>query len=559
VHGTHLSAIVIRCLFILMLFSTPVLAAGGTCPSGANYPNAAGTNVTLASLGVTTCFYASSSGSDTNSGTTEASPWLHFPGMSGCSNNCSITPTAGEGFIVEGGSVYHFGKSSASPYISGGWNWSWTGTSSAMIYVGVDPAWYSGSSWARPIFTGDNPTSTSTVGSCAYQVAGGNNFISINPAYYNQFDNFELTGLCWNNTPSGTNDFYVYSQGQNTSGVNGFVISNMYIHGWTVAPGWSGGACAFCSWNGASAGTLEYNIVDGSDSLDTTMDAFGQGRGVYVVQYNVIRHVGGSSAPNNCHIVHDNLFEYINNSSDGSTHSDVFMCYGETSNGSSDPNLFYNNIFRYIGTEYSVALSAETFWLFPPSGQTDYVFNNVAHDIYSQSNYFNNSQSGGPGGGAVSLYNNTMVNPYFGNNAGVGTWTSVNNHWITTGSESTIFQNPSNVTSETKAVYMTPTTAASQGYTSANDYSPTLGTNSTVGAGTNNATFCNGLSNAAAKSACLVGTTDGCSYNSSSHSISCPGIVANARPSSGAWDVGAHEYLATNSPAPPTGLVAVVH
>ena len=83
-HGTHLSTVLVRCLFILMLFSTPVFAAGGACPSGANYPNAAGTNVTLASLGVTSCFYASSSGSDTNSGTTESSPWLHFPGMSGC-------------------------------------------------------------------------------------------------------------------------------------------------------------------------------------------------------------------------------------------------------------------------------------------------------------------------------------------------------------------------------------------------------------------------------------------------------------------------------------------
>ena len=140
-------------------------------------------------------------------------------------------------------------------------------------------------------------------------------------------------------------------QGKNTSGVNGYVISRFYVHGWSVALGWNGGATVFGSYNQGSAGTYELNVIDGSDSYDRSMDAFGQARGVYIVQYNVVRHVGGSSAPNNCHIVHDNLFEYINNSNDsGGTHSDVFMCYGETSNGSSDPNLFYNNIFRNIGS-----------------------------------------------------------------------------------------------------------------------------------------------------------------------------------------------------------------
>jgi hypothetical protein len=151
------------------------------------------------------------------------------------------------------------------------------------------------------------------------------------------------------------------------------------------------------------------------------------------------------------------------------------------------------------------------------------------------------------------------VNPPFNSGwpcPGVGSSTAsaTNNHWVTTATSST-----GCTFSETTDLYMTPTTAATQGYTSGNDYAPTSGTNSTVGTGTNNASFCNGLSNAAARSACLAGTTDGCSYNSSSHTVSCPGITANARPASGAWDKGAHQYQAANSPAPPTGLTAVVH
>ena len=59
----------------------PAYAAGGPCPNGANYLNSSGSLATLASLGVTNCYYIASNGSDSNSGATESSPWLHSPGM----------------------------------------------------------------------------------------------------------------------------------------------------------------------------------------------------------------------------------------------------------------------------------------------------------------------------------------------------------------------------------------------------------------------------------------------------------------------------------------------
>ena len=74
--------------FLFLFAALPALATttGGTCPSGANYLNTAtGNLVTLSSLGVTSCFYVAANGSDTNSGTSEASPFLHSPGMKNCS------------------------------------------------------------------------------------------------------------------------------------------------------------------------------------------------------------------------------------------------------------------------------------------------------------------------------------------------------------------------------------------------------------------------------------------------------------------------------------------
>ena len=82
-----------------LLSAGSAFAAGGSCGS-----------IPVPS-GVTSCFYISAAGADTNSGTSESSPWLHAPGMANCSNTCrSTTPAGGEGFIFRGGDTWHFGK-----------------------------------------------------------------------------------------------------------------------------------------------------------------------------------------------------------------------------------------------------------------------------------------------------------------------------------------------------------------------------------------------------------------------------------------------------------------
>ena len=108
-------------MFLALIFVAKPAFAGGACPSGANYTNPSnptGPLVTLSTLGITSCYFIAANGSDSNSGTSEASPWLHAPGMGNCSNTCAgVSPnTAGIGFIFRGGDTWHFGNSSATPY-----------------------------------------------------------------------------------------------------------------------------------------------------------------------------------------------------------------------------------------------------------------------------------------------------------------------------------------------------------------------------------------------------------------------------------------------------------
>src|SRR5208337_2423696 len=157
---------------LLLLIAPSAWAAGGACPTGASYLNPAnptGSLVTLSSLGVTNCYFIAANGSDSNAGTTEAAPWLHAPEMPNCSSNCAAVDTshttniAGTGFIFRGGDTWHFGNSGASPYTGGTWNIWWSGNTSCAyetgegncFYIGVDQAWYTGSSWARPVLNMD--------------------------------------------------------------------------------------------------------------------------------------------------------------------------------------------------------------------------------------------------------------------------------------------------------------------------------------------------------------------------------------------------------------------
>src|SRR5262249_50741631 len=90
------------------------------------------------------------------------------------------------------------------------------------VYWGVDPTWFVGTSWTRPIL---NP------GGAAIAATGGNgadgNVIDL--CRYCIWDNFEITGLFF-----GTDTTYAHQKALyfNISATD-IEVKNFYIHGWS--------------------------------------------------------------------------------------------------------------------------------------------------------------------------------------------------------------------------------------------------------------------------------------------------------------------------------------
>jgi len=584
---------------VLFLISANAFAAGGTCPSGANYLNSSGTLVTLASLGVTSCYYVSAAGADTNNGTSESTPWLHAPQMPNCSGTCATAQNQnggippGTGIILRGGDTWHFGNSGATPYTGGTWEWNNgqtpNGTSSHPLYIGVDPSWYSGSSWARPILTADNPlcnantangtTCISTtdwygqpsfyVTSCAYQIGSANDFIDATFRQYYIIDNLEMTGLCQSDTGQpGHNDVYMsYGSAQGP-----LTFQNLYMHGWShlkfAATNGSSGCTSTTVCiniyafngsvtNGSVGESIHYNVVDGADS-----DPGGAGLcfgGFYDVAYNVFRYTT-QCIPNPLHLFHDNLYEYFFENG----HSNML----ESLNDVAGTNAIYNNVFRHIET-FVTSGGGVGMWLTPPPGTTDYIFNNVMYDV-GNLEYINVGSSGQNFGNETYFNNTFQTNP----NQPIlrceylvgGALNDTNNHFIDDGTQ---YLGPCSTLTTTTPLTQTNAQADADApmhydqYTASEPfgYSPVASTNSTVGAGTNEYSgYCSALSAAglsAAATACQHDITYACSYSGNGAPAVCPARAANARPTGGAWDIAAYEYSGQGAPAPPTGLTAV--
>jgi hypothetical protein len=599
-HG--ITIILKLCMFSLISISA--FATGGTCPSGANYTTATGnTPVTLSSLGVTSCYYIAANGADTNTGVDESHPWLHAPGMPNCANTCgTVTPSAGQGFILRGGDTWHYGNSSAVPYTgifppgngsacdagnSCGWSIGgpsngWSGTISNPIYFGVDKTWFNagvcGASWCRPIMNGDNPTSNSGVGSCTHDESSLSFIKSWTASSNFYIDNFEFTGICWsgaNNAPS-----YIGNGNHFSNSTTNRIIENDYFHGWThVTFSCSQGPTGNCDGGPAISGpsdstagkgdTITDVVVDGSDSDKQSFS--GVAFGAYDVHNSVFRYVGNGTTLNNNHVWHDNLLEYIFGSSDGVTHGNGV----EMNTEYASVNAFYNNVIRnfFVG---GVGCGNVVVWRTPQT--TDYAFNNL---LYGQDASCHNANfwdlvtanQGGADGWTDNEFNNTWVlsaNGPFTNSTmdGTATVNMINTHCISPngGTSGANCQTINGTINYVSVVMQTTTQASGQGYTSGETfaYSPSSGSGATVGAGTNEQNLCSALTGSsdpllrAAGTACQNDTGYACSYNPSTHSVSCPARTVVARPTSGVWDAGAYEYAGGGGPpAPPSNLQAM--
>jgi hypothetical protein len=528
-----------------------------------------------------TTYYIAANGSDSNSGTSNTSPWQHAPGMPSCSGSCSsVSPRAGDQFIFRGGDTWHFGA--GSPLIGGGWNWQWSGSNGSPIYIGVDKTWYSGSSWARPVMTGDNPTSTSLVSGCTHDYSNAAQLVNLSASWIT-FDNFEMTGICWSSQVSD-NGMLAQPGGSATNSI----VSNFYCHGWTMTSGASDNfPCILTLGGGAANDYNQYvgDIFDGSDAPHfaanssscqwggNSSSGCASGQGIYGRAWDVhqciFRYLSNFMVTVNTHTVHDNVFEYLYPTfASGSIqqHPNVLNnIAGETG----DPLYFYNNIMRNTYSTENIYFAVRT---------SIYFFNNV---MYNNMNSTVGSIPGGcirfnsvsnsSGNQSAYIYNNTMGDStcqlkFEVANSPLTPWNGTgyfeNNHFIGSSSLGNVYicatGGTCNIADNGSEVFQTTSVANGQGYTASNDYAPTAATNATVGAGANLNNSCGTFSS---DSELCSGTSDAVSEPTGSGGkiASYPAIAMVPRPSSGAWGAGAYQFGGGQAaPNPPTGLQASI-
>jgi hypothetical protein len=568
--------------FLFLLLALPAFASGGICPSGANYISpATNTLVTLSSLGVTSCYFVAASGSEGNTGTDEAHPWLYAPMMPSSTHSSLLK--AGIGIIFRGGDTWHEGNSGASPYIGGSWNFNTGalphGTSGNPVYIGVDNTWYTGGAWTRPKITGDNAITTSqSLSSCTYNSSNLGYLINLSgpDMMYIYIDNFEWFGFCQQDFNATNGEGYF---GYNSMAGPLYFFHN-YIHGWShqaygnhtdpIASCGVSGPCfnVYAFYGSGSGGDYAwYNVVDGSDS-----DPFGAGAcycGIHNWAYNYFGHQA-QIIDRDLHVYHDNLLEYNIDMGHSNTMESAGMDPGSS--------VVYNNVFRHINPPPGHPGTVNV-WLAPPIGSTSYFFNNLMYDFpQSMNNYVAVAASAhNYATGPLIAFNNTIqtqqAQSIFSCGGGGQSFTTtlVNNFVIVTGGNvaDTSCTSGGTLTQLTNLV-MTNAAATSAGYTSSETYpfSPPTSGSATVGTGTNETSgYCGAIATAAgsdatwsdAATACQQDTRSACTYNTTNHTMNCPGRTVVARATSGKLDIGAYQYSAQGQPSPPTGLTAVVN
>ncbi|MGB9432467.1 MAG: hypothetical protein WBQ89_09515 [Candidatus Acidiferrum sp.] len=484
--------------------------------------------------------------------------------MPTCTGNCaSIKPAAGNGFIFRGGDTW--GSSNF------GINWTWAGNATNPIYIGVDKNWFSGSSWARPIWNLQMlPNFNGPVfnGSVPYWIA----------------DNIEITGVffCSACGTSGTGA-YVFQACTNHA-----TVENSYYHGWGWTTPWTRAGGPFdagfiqigCGVSSYAGDTARYNVVDGSDTANPQVALVTFAGNIPIAYGNYMNYVWsgldgcGDDWYNN---VVNNMGIPVNAfyNSGGSYHQNAFKHLGPCSNS---VIFFYNNVVSNQ-INWGGGGGAVKYWINGiPGSYTTYAFNNVVTNVVpgnviddADQSHCTNCSSG-----TYYFFNNTIQ---CGNNSSMGacslgmtTGGTINaylsdNHWIQsgTGSPLSCTNNPGGTCTETNDVLQTLAQANAQGYTDASSYAfqPTSTSGSTVTAAANAAarqSLCTtiGAVDAGVGTACQSDTTYACSYDTTSHTVRCPTRETVARTAEP--NIGAYQFSSAQAsiPNPPAGLTVSV-
>jgi hypothetical protein len=424
--------------------------------------------------------------------------------MSGWAGN--YNHQAGDRFIFKGGVIW---TNSAFPMtIPGG------GNQGSPDYYGVDQTWFTGSSWAQPVFDAQN-----TIPS------GGSMVVFGASAQWDILDNIEVRNMRIDNS-SGALDHCLI---QFMYGAINITIQNALVHTWTVTTAGKydqmGGVCGL--------GPMTNIVVDHTAVYDDDATA----NKVSACTFNI--DVVSFSTIHDCvegvfggRIDHDNLIYNIYKSTDGTAHENGLQAQNANCQ-------VYNNVLHDVfnGTAlYIVGDSGSS------ASGTCNVYNNVVYNSVVTNINLDMDQASS-GSLNVSVFNNSLDSGGSGSVVRItprgAKWNTVavrNNHYITDGSTGEDFPVGTYSTlQDSNNLLMSRTVATLQGMVPGNLYAPTAITNPTGGFGVN-----------------LTG-------------LNMPPLnkdrVGTARPSSAPWDAGAYQYAGggvPTKPLPPTTVTATV-
>lgn len=508
----------------------------------------------------TTHYISSATGSDSNSGTSEGSPWAHLPGMpAATSNAAAYSAVAGDQFILRGCDVWYNtpGTSNFPIQLNHG------GTFGNSIYIGVDKTWYNvtncPTTWNRPIFdghtSGASSVGTQMGGTTSGCPAGGNMFVQFSASNIT-LDWIEMRNLFYHNDAEGS--CYGTNLMWSVNNADFITVSNGYQHDWVM--------------------NTPYNA---STSNDTDILVYIQGTPLCphcLMDHNVSNNCAATSgagpfpggAMNMTNVTHS-IFKCHSNSYKP-TIAGEFGWNEITLNGESpDPTIHANMIETLIagGTGIYYIHDNRIHDNFDGEGgqignqgETDYIWNNIWwNDTAVGSNGPQVPQSETP---VAMYYFNNIIVDWTGciTSAGHGyTWSgafrSQNNLCIpATGSSNSSgspISNPAAVISNNIGLSIAGATSA--GYTAGQSpyvYFPTSMGSPTVGTGVNlTALMPAGFAATDSSMTCTQQTV------STVVQSVCTGTPI-ARPSSGAWDVGAYQFTSGGTPQPPTNVKALL-
>lgn len=453
-------------------------------------------------------------GLDSNKGTSRDAPWKRHPYMKGWAGGTTYIHAAGDRFVFKGGVIWP-AASLPLNILSGG-------SSGSPDTYDVDPTWYVGDSFSRPIFDAQGSATNGIV-----TISNPSNII---------INNFEMRDVVFTSNEGNG----IISIGYAPKNIR---VQNSYLHKWTLSSGISKddahGGIIVSTANVPPIGIIVDSTTISNSEYSTSKNNGVAVRSVQTVSNSIIFDV--PTAILYAGDVHGNTIYNINYpvaDFDPTYHTNLIYMAAQSFNPPS--NLIYNNVIHDVATGAGVYVEPCFYSSF--GSATVSVYNNIV---------FNARMGGGgiilvdPEGGSgscgnVYIYNNTLQQP---DGSSIGMVRTLNNHSGTNRISTLVTQNNlyigpngewdlnlASIWSSSYNLQLSNAAASAAGYYSGNLYRPPSATSPSVDRGS--ATSCK--------------------------SVSCPqmnlDVLGVSRPQGKAWDVGAHEFGTVPPVAPPKGL-----